>query len=389
MRKRVTIGIVGCGFWGPHLIRNLRHYEDCQVEILFDPDEDRLQQIAHLYGELRTTTRIEAVVNHEQIDAVVVGTPASSHYEIGLAALLSGKHVYIEQPISRQSHEAEELVLLAERLGLVFMAGQTTLFSPSIRRMKEIIDAGSIGELLSFSSRRLNFGPFLKDVNVMWDMAPGDIAVATYVYGENPLLVSCQGSWHITPGVEDVTMMHLTFSRNRCAFIHSSWLDPKKVREVTVVGSERTIVFDDTEPLEKLRIYEPRSDAAPQPGTLDQMKGSSRYGDLRAPYVKHEEPLKLECRHFLDCIQGTASAQASARRGVAVVNVLESATESLRRKGAAVRIAPIAMRATAENPGSTASTNVEASAKPLTLTPSQPDRLGASLSYTHASDGRI
>jgi predicted dehydrogenase len=254
------------------------------------------------------------------------------------AALNVGKHVFIEKPLARTETEAEELVSMAERQGLILMVGHTFLFSPAVRRMKEIIDAGDIGQVQYISARRLNLGLFQKDINVAWDLAPHDISILLYLLDELPVSVSCQGSSHVTRGIEDVTMMHLSFRKNRCAFIHNSWLDPKKVRQMTVIGSQRMIIYDDTEPLEKLKIYDARVEVPPHYDSFAEFTYSYHYGDSYVPYIKQDEPLKLECQHFLECIRDQAVPLANGRMGLEVVRILESASESLRRQGASVPV---------------------------------------------------
>ena len=268
MKEAIKVGVVGCGYWGPNLIRNLRQSPDCQLKLICDTSEERLSHMRRLYPEVATTRRFEDLLNGADLDAVVIATPVRLHYEMAKAALSVGKHVFIEKPMARTEAEAEELVALAEREGLVLMVGHTFLFSPAVRRMKEIVDAGDIGEVQYISARRLNLGLFQKDINVAWDLAPHDISILLHLLDEQPISVSCQGSSHVTRGIEDVTMMYLTFAKNRCAFIHNSWLDPKKVRQMTVVGSQRMIVYDDTEPLEKLKIYDARVEVPPHYDTF-------------------------------------------------------------------------------------------------------------------------
>jgi predicted dehydrogenase len=289
-----------------------------------------------IYPELNTTQKFEDVLNDTELDAVVIATPVRFHYTMAKAALSAGKHVFIEKPMARTEAECAELVSLAERQGLVLMVGHTFLFSPAVRRMKEIINAGDIGEVQYIAARRLNLGLFQKDINVAWDLAPHDISILLHLLDELPTSVSCQGSSHVTRGIEDVTMMALNFRKNRCAFIHNSWLDPKKVRQMTVVGSQRMIVYDDTEPLEKLKIYDARVEVPPHYDTFAEFTYSYHYGDSYVPYIKQDEPLKLECQHFLHCITEGAVPITNGRLGLEVVKILEASSESLRQHGASI-----------------------------------------------------
>jgi predicted dehydrogenase len=341
MKESVKVGVVGCGYWGPNLIRNLRQSQDCQLKLICDTSEQRLSHMRRLYPEVATTRSFDDLLNGSDLDAVVIATPVRFHYEMAKACLSRGKHVFIEKPMARTEAEAEELVALAEREGLVVMVGHTFLFSPTVRRMKEIVDAGDIGEVQYISARRLNLGLFQKDINVAWDLAPHDISILLHLLDERPVSVSCQGSSHVTRGIEDVTMMYLTFEKNRCAFIHNSWLDPKKVRLMTVVGSQRMIVYDDTEPLEKLKIYDARVEVPPHYDTFAEFTYSYHYGDAYVPYIKQDEPLKLECQHFLDCIREQCTPIANGRLGLEVVRILEAACESLRQQGASVSLGAV------------------------------------------------
>ncbi len=337
-RKTIKVGVVGCGYWGPNLIRNLRQATDCHLATLCDLSEDRLRHMRKLYPDLATTSRFEDLLENAELDAVVIATPARFHFEMAKAALYAGKNVFIEKPMARTTAECEELIALATKQGLIIMVGHTFLFSPAVRRMKEIIDAGDIGKVQYIAARRLNLGLFQKDINVAWDLAPHDISIILHLLDEKPLSVSCQGSSHVTKGIEDVTMMYLSFAKSRCGFIQNSWLDPKKVRQMTVIGSQRMIVYDDTEPLEKLKIYDSRVVVPPHYDTFAEFTYSYHYGDAYIPYVKQDEPLKLECQHFLDCIQNGTTPITDGQLGLEVVRILEASSQSLRQNGASVEL---------------------------------------------------
>ncbi len=342
MKQAIKVGVVGCGYWGPNLIRNLRQAAGCELKIICDASESRLKHMRKLHQDVATTTQFSDLLQDGELDAIVVATPVRFHFEMAKAALLAGKHVFVEKPLARTVIEAEELVSLAEQNGLILMVGHTFLFSPAVRRMKEIIDAGDIGEIQYISARRLNLGLFQKDINVAWDLAPHDISIILYLLDEQPQSVSCQGSSHVNRHIEDVTMMYLTFKKNRCAFVQNSWLDPKKIRQMTVVGSRRMIVYDDTEPLEKLKIYDARVEVPAHYDTFAEFTYSYHYGDAYVPYIKQDEPLKLECQHFLDCIRGEAKPITSGQSGLEVVRILEASSTSLQQQGQAISIAQVA-----------------------------------------------
>jgi predicted dehydrogenase len=252
------------------------------------------------------------------------------------ASLLAGKHTFIEKPMASSVAQCEELVDLAKKNGLVLMTGHTFLYSPVVRKIKEIIDKGDIGEIRYISARRLNLGLFQKDINVAWDLAPHDLSIILALIGEMPDTVNCRGSAHVTPGIEDVTTMCLGFSKQRSATIQSSWLDPRKVREMTIVGSKRMIVYDDLAPLEKIRVFDMRVERPPHYDTFGEFQYAYHYGDMYAPYIKQEEPLKTECQHFLDCIRNGAEPISGGARGTELVTILEASSESLRQGGAPV-----------------------------------------------------
>lgn len=336
MKEIIKVGVVGCGYWGPNLIRNLRQLPHCHLKSVCDMDEQRLHHMRRLYPGIVTTTRFEDLMDDPEIDAIFIATPVRFHYEMAKASLEAGKHTFIEKPMARTAAEAEELAFFAELKGLVLMVGHTFLFSPAVRRMKEVIDSGEIGEVQYIAARRLNLGLFQKDINVAWDLAPHDISIILHLLEEVPLSVSCQGSCHVTRGIEDVTTMYLAFGNNRCAIIQSSWLDPKKVRQMTVVGSRRMIVYDDTEPLEKLKIYDARVEAPPHYDTFGEFTYSYHYGDMYVPYIKQDEPLKLECQHFLECVRDQHTPITCGQHGVDVVRILQASGESLREQGAPV-----------------------------------------------------
>ncbi|MBE0540475.1 MAG: Gfo/Idh/MocA family oxidoreductase [Verrucomicrobia bacterium] len=332
-KRIIKAGVVGCGYWGPNLIRNLRQSPDCQLKVICDASEQRLRHMQRLHPDVATTNNFEDLLKDPELEAVVIATPVRFHFDMAKACLNAGKHVFIEKPMARTVAEGEELVALADRQGLVIMVGHTFLFSPAVRRMKEIIDSGDIGELQYISARRLNLGLFQKDINVAWDLAPHDISIILHLLEEQPVSVSCQGNSHVTRGIEDVTMMYLNFRKNRCAFIQNSWLDPKKVRQMTIVGSRRMIVYDDIEPLEKLKVYDSRVEVPPHYDTFADFTYSYHYGDAYVPYIKQDEPLKLECQHFLECIREGATPITGGRQGLEVVRILEASSISLRQHG--------------------------------------------------------
>src|SRR5277367_3114061 len=339
MGKQIKVGVVGCGYWGPNLVRNFRSLPDCDLKIMCDISEKRLSHLRSLYPEVEGSPDYGHMLNGVGLDAVVIATAVKSHFPLAKASLLAGKHTFIEKPMAASAAECEELVEIARKNGLVLMTGHTFLYSPAVRKIKEIVDKGDIGEIRYISARRLNLGLFQKDINVAWDLAPHDISIIQHIIGEQPATVNCRGSAHITPGVEDVTTMCLSYHGKRTAIIHSSWLDPRKVREMTIVGSKRMIVYDDVAPLEKIRVFDSRVECPPHYDTFAEFHYAYHYGDVYSPYIKQEEPLKTECQHFLDCIKHGATPLTDGRQGLELVRILEASSESLKQGGAPVEFA--------------------------------------------------
>ena len=338
MTKQIKVGVVGCGYWGPNLIRNFRSISECELRMMCDLNQARLNHLNSLYPEVEAATDYKHMLNGCGLDAVVIATAVKTHFPMAKASLLAGKHTFIEKPMASSSEECEELNEIARKKGLVLMAGHTFLYSPAVRKIKEIVDRGDIGEIRYICARRLNLGLYQKDINVAWDLAPHDISIIQHIMGESPLTVNCQGSAHVTPGIEDVTTMCLGFSKQRTAIIHSSWLDPRKVREMTIVGSKRMIVYDDLSPLEKIKVFDARVERPPHYDTFAEFHYAYHYGDVYIPYLKQEEPLKTECQHFLDCIRTGATPLTSGLQGLEMVRVLEASSASLKRGGAPVEL---------------------------------------------------
>jgi predicted dehydrogenase len=340
MNERIVVGVIGCGYWGPNLVRNFKGLPNCRVKAVCDTSEARLKHMKSLYSDVETVTDFEYLLNDAGVDAVVVATPVKHHYALAKASLLAGKHTLIEKPMASSSTECEELIEIAERNGLVLMVGHTFLYSAPVRKIAEIVQAGDIGEIRYINSRRLNLGLFQKDINVAWDLAPHDIAIILHILGEQPQTVNCQGNAHVTPGIEDVTNISLSFRHKRFATIQSSWLEPRKVRDMTIVGTRRMIVYDDLQPNEKLRIFDVRVERPPHYDTFADFHYSYHYGDSYIPHIQQEEPLKVECQHFLECIENGTKPLSSGHEGLELVRILEAASKSLKSQGGPVPLSP-------------------------------------------------
>lgn len=338
MKNQLKVGVVGCGYWGPNLIRNFNSIDGCNLKVICDTSDQRLAHMTKLYPEVHPEKDYEHMLKSGGIDAVAIATPVRFHYKMAKASLLAGKHTFIEKPMAASSAQCAELIAIAKEKKVTLMVGHTFLYSEVVRKIKKIADSGDIGELRYISARRLNLGLFQKDINVTWDLAPHDISIILYIMEEEPVSVNCRGEPHVTSGVEDVTMLCLNFSNHRSALIHSSWLDPRKIREMTIVGSKRMIVYDDVATLEKIKVFDARVERPPHYDSFAEFHYSYHYGDVYTPYVKQEEPLKVQCQHFIDCIRDGKTPITSGVRGMQVVKILEAASESLKRGGAEVRL---------------------------------------------------
>src|SRR3979411_1526765 len=340
MRESISVGVLGCGYWGPLLVRNFKNLANCDLTAICDVNEVRLKHMRGLYRDADYVPHQQQFLIGSVFDAVIIATPVKHHHALAKASLNAGKHTFIEKPMAATSAECEELVEIAERKGLVLMVDHTFLYSSPVRKIVEIARSGDLGDIRYINSRRLNLGLFQKDINVAWDLAPHDISIILHVLGESPVAVNCQGNAHVTPGIEDVTNISLSFRQKRFATIQSSWLEPRKVREMTIVGTQRMIVYDDLQTLEKIRIYDVRVERPPHYDTFADFHYSYHYGDSYIPHLKHEEPLKLECQHFLDCIINGRQPLSSGQAGLEMVRILEAASASLKGHGAPVTFSP-------------------------------------------------
>jgi predicted dehydrogenase len=337
-RQPTRIGVLGCGYWGPLLVRNFRTLPNCKMKTICDASEARIAHLRSLYPEMQGVRDDEALLADGELDAIVIATPVRHHYRLAKASLLAGKHTLIEKPMAASSAECEELIEIAEQKGLVLMIDHTFLYSAAIEKIMQIVKAGDLGDIRYINSRRLNLGLFQKDINVAWDLAPHDISIILHILGESPALVNCQGNAHVTPHIEDITNMSLTFAQKRFATIQSSWLEPRKVREMTIVGTQRMIVYDDLKTREKIQVYDVRVERPPHYDTYAEFEYSYHYGDSYIPYVNQKEPLKSVCEHFLDCIEHGREPLSDGRAGLELVRILEAASLSLKSNGAPVEI---------------------------------------------------
>ena len=340
MTDSVEIAVAGCGYWGPNLARNFQAIPGFNLRMLCDTNGSRLDYFRSMYPHAELRMDVEKALRSPLLNAVAIATPVHTHYPLARAALLAGKHVFIEKPMASSVKQCEELVRIAANEGLILMVGHTFLYSPAIRKIKDLVDSGTVGRLLYLSARRLNLGLFQKDINVVWDLAPHDLSIIQFITGEMPVAVNCLGGCNVTRGIEDVFNLTLRFEDGEVAMLHGSWLDPKKVRDMTIVGCHKMIHYDDLEPLQKIRIYDQRVEVPPHYDTFAEFQYSYHYGDMQAPYIRQEEPLKVECQHFLNCIRTGKAPLTDGRHGLDIIRLLDAASRSLRRNGARVDVLP-------------------------------------------------
>src|SRR5687767_477278 len=339
------VGVVGAGYWGPNLIRNLADLPGSPLTAVADRDASRLEFARARYPHVRFHGDITELLGDPEVNAVVLATPAELHERHALAALEAGKHVFVEKPLAITSDGCRRLAAAAERSGRVLMVGHTFLHNDAVRWVKERIDSGELGDVLYLYSRRLNLGQIRQDVNVAWNLAPHDVSIMLYLLGQRPSRVTCHGQSFLQKGVEDVALLVLEFDETetgarRTAHIHVSWLDPNKVREVVVVGSKKMVVYDDVDADHMIRVYDKGFDRRPETATqgdprerLDsfgEFKLWLRWGDLTVPKLRVSEPLRNEMAHFIRCVETGERPLTDATNGLEVVRVLEAADESLR-----------------------------------------------------------
>jgi len=326
--KVLRLGLAGLGYWGPNLARNLDDLPGARLEWLCDQDEGRLGRYDARFPQARRTSRFEDLLADGALDAVVVATPVVTHFELARQALRAGKNVFVEKPLADSAAHAEELVELAEERGLVLMPGHLLLYHPGVAKLKELVDSGDLGRILYVSGERKNLGKIRRDENALWSLGAHDLSVVLHLLGEEPAECWARGESFLTEGIEDVVVCYLRFPSGYSADLHLSWLDPHKVRRITVVGDRKMAVFDDMELERKITIYDKR----PEQRTDTYGEWLTRTGDISIPKIANDEPLRLECERFLALLRGAGDRGESARGGLAVVRTLEQLQASLERE---------------------------------------------------------
>ncbi len=333
MKSPVSVGIAGYGYWGPNLARNFDSLSDAHLSAVCDPDPARLEHLRRNLPQATAFGDFAEMLREAEMDALVVATPVATHHALAKAGLLAGKHVLVEKPMASTVAECRELIEIADDMGLTLMVGHTYLYSEAVRKILEIIGSGDLGDIRYINCQRLNLGLFQRDINVAWDLAPHDLAIILRVMGGMPQMVNCQGNAQVNPPIEDVTNLSLSFGGRRFATVQSSWLEPRKVRQITFVGTRKMIVYDDLEPLGKIRIYDVRVDCPPHYDTFADFQYSYHYGECRIPHLEQVEPLNRMSGHFIECIRNGTRPDSCGEKGLEVVQILEACTESLSTHG--------------------------------------------------------
>jgi len=335
----IGIAVVGTGDWGANLVRNFASLPAARLVALCDSDPQRLAATATKYPGARACPDVGEVAELPEVQGVVVSASAAGHYSIAKRMLEAGKDVYVEKPLALRVDHAEELVQLAQRHHRILMVGHLLLFHPGVRYLKTLVDQGELGELHYIYSQRVNLGKVRRDENALWSFAPHDLSVILHLLQLEPIDVVARGSAFLQRGVEDVVFLDLRFPGGKLAHVHVSWLDPHKLRKFTVVGSQKMVVFDDMEPSEKIRIYDKGVDRGPAVLSYGEAL-TVRSGDITVPRISLQEPLRLECQHFVECIRDRKAPLTDGKDGLRVVKVLAAAQASLEAGGAPVPVAP-------------------------------------------------
>ncbi len=338
----LKIAVLGAGHWGPNLIRNFHNHQASDVAWVVDRDEARLALTRSRYPEIQGTADARRALADPAVDAVVIATPTITHYELAAAALRAGKHVLVEKPIATRVEEAEELCELAERGGRVLMVGHVFLFNAAIRRVKEYLDQGKLGQVFYVSMVRTNLGPIRMDVNATWDLAAHDVSILNYWLEGTPTHAAAHGGSWINAGIEDAAFANLWYGNGVMAHLHVSWLNPRKVRDITIVGEKGMLTFDDMNLSEPLRLYDKTvTDQRSPAGFIDtfaSFRTSIREGDIQIPRVSINEPLRAECDHFLECIASGTKPVSDGRSAAAAVRVLSAFDRSMAGDGQKVAV---------------------------------------------------
>ena len=333
----VNIAVIGIGGWGKNILRSFNQLADANLRLCCDLDGNKWNEQKALYPAVKFTKKAEEIFNDPDVEAVVIAASAAAHFKLAKGALEANKHVFVEKPLTLKVEETEELIRLSKLKKKKLMVGHLLKYHPAVEKLREFIEGGKLGRIYYIYSQRVNLGKIRKDENALWSFAPHDISVILYLVGDEPDSVSARGEAYIRPDIEDVVFLNLHFKDRKMAHIHLSWLDPHKTRKMTIVGSEKMVVFDDMQPSEKIKMYDK---GAIVPGEYLSYSDAItlKEGDVYIPALKMKEPLICECQHFLDCIKSDREPLTNGEDGLRVVRILNAAQESLKKDGVPVKI---------------------------------------------------
>jgi predicted dehydrogenase len=336
----IHVAVVGVGGWGKNLARTYYQIPECSLKYICDLDQQKLEQLRLQLPGTMLTTRFEDLLEDSDVQAIVIATTAATHYPLCKAALQAGKDVFVEKPFVLAVAQAEELILMAAQENRILMVGHLLEYHPVMRRLKQMVDSKELGDIYYIYTQRVNLGVVRNDENALWNFSPHDISSILYLLGKEPSDVSARGQSYLQRDIEDVIFLTLNFNGKSMAHIHVSWLDPHKIRRITVVGSKKMAVFDDVETTEKLRVYDKSAEQNTSYNSFAEYV-TLRFGDVTIPHLKIEEPLRLECQHFLECVRERKQPLSDGADGLRVLKILEAAQRSLKANGMPITIDPI------------------------------------------------
>jgi len=332
LTKTVRVGVIGAGYWGPNIVRNLYDAPGAEAVAVADLSQERLDAISKRFPSLRVTTDYREVIGDPTIDAICIVTPVGTHRKFAEEAFAAGKHVFVEKPLAQSVSDAEAIVRAQERAAKTLMVGHTFVYNPAVEVVKGILDSDGIGTVYYLDSQRVNLGLHQFDTNVLWDLGPHDVSITLYWLDQEPEWVQCSGASFAQPDIEDVVFLMIGFPSGAIAHAHLSWLAPSKLRTTTVIGSQKMVIYDDNQSVEKVKIYDQGVDKL----AADELRRSYRAGDIHSPRVPMTEALQAEMRHFIECVRDGKKPRTDGEAGLMVVRVLELAMRSLRSGGARV-----------------------------------------------------
>ena len=340
----MRIGVIGYGYWGPNLVRNFAETPDAEVVAVADVKQDRLDLVRRRHPALEATNDVRRVIRDPRIDAVAIATPVSMHFPLAMEALECGKHVLIEKPMTATSEEALRLIEAADRRNLVLMVDHTFVYTGAVRKIRQLIDEGALGEIYYYDSTRVNLGLFQHDVDVIWDLAVHDLAIMDYILPESPSEVSATGIGHMKGAAENIAYVTAFYESSLISHLNVNWLSPVKIRRTLIGGSKRMIVYDDIETSEKVKVYDKGVMVKNGPENRYKLLVSYRSGDMFAPQIDMTEALRLVAQHFTDCVLRGVTPITDGHAGLRVVSILEAATRSMKGHGTSERLRPAARR---------------------------------------------